>query len=298
MSYTALPNVSTGELATAALQNTLLGNIAELRQGGIALASGAALDFLYNLSATQVGRKAVSGALKYARTNSAGTDWEIVDAPGDAPTYGRYATTFEASGRFTNTAYGSGSAPSYGISGVQFSVPAAGGGAGSGNDWLFNPTGIDPEPGFGFTVVGIPVDTKGTDGRFFAGIVASTPARPGFAASAAYTVRHFGFRISWDSSGAATLYGTQSDGTTNTSTSLATIAENDHLVMQAVINAAGDGVTYRYWLNGVMAAETTVTANFPTGSNYNSRLAIGLENNTIATADTATIFGAEIFYGS
>lgn len=56
MSYASLAHVSTGELATAALHNTLLDNVAGLRVGEIATTSQAANEVIFATSATQLGR--------------------------------------------------------------------------------------------------------------------------------------------------------------------------------------------------------------------------------------------------
>jgi hypothetical protein len=78
MSYTPLTHVATGDLATAALQNTLLDNVDLVHAGGLAIPSGAALDFLYSSSATQLARLAAGAAYTYPRINAAGSAWEFV----------------------------------------------------------------------------------------------------------------------------------------------------------------------------------------------------------------------------
>jgi len=77
MPYTPLSHVSTGELATAALHNTLLDNVAEIRVGGIAIPSQTAKDFVYADTSTTFGRLAAV-AKKFPRFNAAGTAWEMV----------------------------------------------------------------------------------------------------------------------------------------------------------------------------------------------------------------------------
>lgn len=58
MAWTSIVLVSTGELATAAVQNSqVLGNLNELRQGGIAITNQAADDFITASSSTQLSRK-------------------------------------------------------------------------------------------------------------------------------------------------------------------------------------------------------------------------------------------------
>lgn len=85
MSYTALSHVSTGELATAALHNTLLDNVAFIETGGIAIASQAALDFLYASSSTQFGRLAKGSALQSIRLNSGASAYEFFTPASASP---------------------------------------------------------------------------------------------------------------------------------------------------------------------------------------------------------------------
>lgn len=80
MSYTVLAHVSTGELATAALHNTLLDNLDGVYAGGVAIASQAALDFVYGSSATQLARLAAGAALTSPRINADGNGWEFAAA--------------------------------------------------------------------------------------------------------------------------------------------------------------------------------------------------------------------------
>lgn len=58
-------------------------NLLVLREGGLALPSGAALDFIYSLTSGQLGRKAKGTALQVPRINAAANDWEFA-APADA----------------------------------------------------------------------------------------------------------------------------------------------------------------------------------------------------------------------
>lgn len=55
MAWTTIVPVSTGELATAAVQNTqVLGNLNELRQGGLAITNQATGSFITASSSTQL----------------------------------------------------------------------------------------------------------------------------------------------------------------------------------------------------------------------------------------------------
>ena len=74
MAWSVISLVSTGELATASVQNTqVLGNLNELRTGGVAIASQAANDLIYASSATQLARLA--------------TGTGVVVASGGVPSY-------------------------------------------------------------------------------------------------------------------------------------------------------------------------------------------------------------------
>ena len=87
MAWTTIVLVSTGELATASVQNTqVLGNLNELRTGGIAIASQAALDFIFGNTATQLGRLAKGSALQSIRLNSGATAYEFFTPGAGSPT--------------------------------------------------------------------------------------------------------------------------------------------------------------------------------------------------------------------
>lgn len=80
MAWTTIVLVSTGELATASVQNTqVLGNLNELRTGGLAISSQAALDFIYASSASQLARLAAGTAYQAPRINSGANGWEFAD---------------------------------------------------------------------------------------------------------------------------------------------------------------------------------------------------------------------------
>lgn len=78
MAWAAPTSKATGTLITAAIWlQDVVDNPIALRAGGIAIASQAALDFVYGSSATQLGRLAAGSALQAPRINSAGTAWEF-----------------------------------------------------------------------------------------------------------------------------------------------------------------------------------------------------------------------------
>ena len=78
MAWTTIVLVSTGELATATVQNThVLGNLNELRTGGIAIASQAAQDFLYASSATQLARLAAAGTTALPKSPTYTGSWAM-----------------------------------------------------------------------------------------------------------------------------------------------------------------------------------------------------------------------------
>src|SRR3990167_8406675 len=77
MAWTTPRTYVAGEIVTAAMFNTERDNQVALRAGGLAIASQAALDFLYATSATQLGRVAVGTALQVARVNAGVTAYEF-----------------------------------------------------------------------------------------------------------------------------------------------------------------------------------------------------------------------------
>lgn len=80
MAWTTPRTWADGELVTAALLNAQLrDNLNELRGGGIAMPSQAALDFVYAASATALGRLAAAAG-KVPRVNANGTAWTMYAA--------------------------------------------------------------------------------------------------------------------------------------------------------------------------------------------------------------------------
>jgi len=78
MAWTAPRTYVSNELMTAAIGNThWRDNLTELRAGGIAITSQAALDFLYASSSSQLARLAAGTALQVPRINAAATGWEF-----------------------------------------------------------------------------------------------------------------------------------------------------------------------------------------------------------------------------
>ena len=80
MAWTTPRSWSAGELVTASIMNThIRDNENELRGGGIAIASQAALDFLYASSASQLARLAKGGAGTMVRLNSSAAAYEFTN---------------------------------------------------------------------------------------------------------------------------------------------------------------------------------------------------------------------------
>lgn len=78
MAWTAPATVVAGQIMTAAFWNThVRDNEGELRAGGLALASQAALDFVYASSSSQLSRLAKGTGLQYLRVNSGATAYEF-----------------------------------------------------------------------------------------------------------------------------------------------------------------------------------------------------------------------------
>lgn len=78
---------TTGTLVTAAIWNSdVVDNPIALRAGGIAIASQAALDFIYATSATQLARLAKGSGLQVIRINSGATAYEFANAAAGSDT--------------------------------------------------------------------------------------------------------------------------------------------------------------------------------------------------------------------
>lgn len=89
----------TGDAITQTKARNWEDGIESLSGGGVAIASQAALDFLYASSASQLARLAAGSALQYPRINAAGNGWEFA-----APA-AQYMTLLKAgSGTSTNAA--------------------------------------------------------------------------------------------------------------------------------------------------------------------------------------------------
>lgn len=93
MAWTTIVLVSTGELATAAVHNDqVLGNLNELRTGGLALASQAAGDIFYATGAGQLGRLAKQAAGKVLGSGDT-PSWVAMSGGGLAICEGRLTAT-------------------------------------------------------------------------------------------------------------------------------------------------------------------------------------------------------------
>lgn len=102
MAFNATNPVSVGLATKADHYNRVFDNTLELRTGGIAIASQAALDFLHASSATQLARVAAV-ASKYPRLNAGGTAWEM-----NIPTVGRHDLWVPAAAMVPSTTAGCG----------------------------------------------------------------------------------------------------------------------------------------------------------------------------------------------
>jgi hypothetical protein len=78
MAWSTPSSRSTGNLITATIWNQdVVDNPVAMRSGAIAIASQAALDFIYGSAATQLARLAAGAAHTSPRINAAGTAWEF-----------------------------------------------------------------------------------------------------------------------------------------------------------------------------------------------------------------------------
>jgi len=167
----------------------------------------------------------------------------------------RVATSFETSGRFGQAVLGSG-VVSFSSDGLIIDAAAAAASSARATWSIEGKLGIAlGSPTFS---CGIGLKNKGTDCDSFFGLGNITVATAGIT----YTDLHIGFKITWASSGAASLYATQADGSTETASgALTTIAANDFLDLILVVNST-TSVDY-YWRKngGSLSSATNLTAN-------------------------------------
>lgn len=180
-----------------------------------------------------------------------------------------YATVFESTGRFGTTF--SGGTTTFNTNGVvldttatsnryaEVYISSAGGGLAVFNPWSGSPTfsfsGTFSVLGAGCTTyIGIgPVIVSGSGQTF--------------------TNKHIGFKIV-----GTMLSATQADGTTENTSSLATLAAGDGLDLILQVNST-TSVTYYYRQNGgALSAGTTVTGNVPTGDPSGTLIDINTSN--------------------
>jgi parallel beta-helix repeat protein len=214
-----------------------------------------------------------------------------VMAAGDTvfePTPTLISTCFETAARFSTTIAGAGT-NTFDSNGLVLS--AGGGGASSGLAgvaYKLEATGGNSFAGTPRFSVNLGLTIKGSDGQVYVGVSSLSSAAAGFT----FTGAHFGFKILWAASGAASVYATQATGGVETvSAALTTVVANDDLELIAQKNGTGS-IDYFWRKNGgVLSPATTLTATVPTsGSNHDLQFAV---NNTAVASDSSiTLRGA------
>lgn len=207
-----------------------------------------------------------TGQVLTATSGTAAT-WQSPSA--GAPTMS-INTVFESSTRF-NTSF-TGGTVTFVTSGVtidttstasrvaQLSMSVYGGGLAVFNEWSGSPTfsysGSFSVLGAGCsTYIGIGPITATTSGHTF-------------------TNAHVGFKIV-----GTTLSATQADGTTENSTTLATVAAGDGLDLIVKINGTASATYYYRQNGGALSAGTTLTGNIPTGDTSGTLFQVSASNN-------------------
>ena len=288
MPYDEPSTQSTGDLVTATIWNKIVNSILALRTGSIAIASQAALDFLYASSATQFARIAKGTAYQVPRINAAADGYEFADIALPVPC-NVASTVFEASARFENIVVSGGTA-TYAASGLLMDTSATGGSSVK--------TSYAPRNGAG-TVLLFPSvfccsllhSTIGTDVQAYFGLGSITVAGTGIT----FTVAHIGFKIVRASSGANQLFATVADGVTETASSaLATIAATNTVDLAFRANSASSITFWHRINNGAWSSGTTLTTNIP--ASLDDIIRVGVSNVSVASQSVFQV--ANLFYGS
>ena len=215
--------------------------------------------------------------------------WNCGTSGGASAPTSSVCTDFSAAARFTETLLGTGSSTVFNLQGLRGTTGATAG-AGTRHTFYTHSTTVASgnllSAGTVFSAVFRFVQ-KGTDGNFYVG------ASQGSVLSATgltLTNSHFGFKLTWTASGAATLAATQSGGTESATNMDTNILEGDIItaIAKMVSTTAGD---YYYQKNaGAMSAATTISTNFPTTSVGTTEF--GVNNNNVASSTIAEWLGS------
>lgn len=192
-----------------------------------------------------------------------------------------YSTCFETAARFTATTSGAGEAATFGVNGAAI-VLGAGATRFLSLDWQLATatTGLlyKGNPVFGGAVQMVSVNAGVGPPQMCWGLGAITTAG---AAGITFTSKHIGFKVI-DVSGTPKLHATVADGTTETATVLATVANSD-VIEWYVITVSDTSADFYYRMNGgVMNGPTTITTNIPASSTSENILRLASSNHNQA----------------
>ena len=247
--------------------------IASIKDGGSA-----------EIDAAEFGAGASTDGQVLTSDGAGGAAWET---PSSGSTLKmRLATSFEATGRFTETNTGAANTV-FGTTGIEMPTSATGTSSTSVVWAVANGNFVfQGSPTFSCNVYGGNLgDTTNTRSSFF-GMGTVTVTGSGHT----YTTAHAGFKVLL-AGGVYSLYATQANGTTETASSaLTTITSGDELVLIATINGTAS-VDY-YWSKngGALSSATNLATNVPTGSS--SVCQFSVSNNANANFMTLNVAGA------
>lgn len=278
--FTADPSLTLGADSaadgTAVLYNATNSNTVTIQSGAtsgtyaltLPLAVAGAGEFLTD--------SAGDGVLSWAAAGGGGVPKKI------------WATIFEslAGGRFINTGSDNGTGIVNNV-GLNLSTSATSGGRVEvrGRVGLSTGEGELDSPSFS---IFMDLDTKGTDADTYFGFGQPTLAAGGIT----YTDDHIGFKITWASSGTATLFATQADGATeNASSALTTVVAGDELALIAKVNGTSS-VDYYWRKNGsALSSATNLTSNM-------SDSAANMMDWAITNNSNASLSGVRVYSSS
>lgn len=201
----------------------------------------------------------------------------------------RYSTLYESNLRIRDTVAGSGTAVYPTASALTTLVLDTVGGVTSASHNAWNPLVAGYAPRGATVGMTIRLTGKGTDGASFFGLAELAIRTLTGGNLIDYTLNHIGFKITWASSGVASLYATVANGTTETASSaLSTIALNDRIELIFVCNDTNPVTTVSfYWRvnEGDLSSATIITTNLPANNTDYITAMVGNEN-----ADTQNSF--------
>lgn len=203
-----------------------------------------------------------------------------------------FSTDYPASGKFVNTSVNTGTA-TYTAAGLTLSSGASATSS-QRNLYTFQDDNVGTEPIFSGNPkisLAIYLNSAATlTGSYYGGLGNITVAGTGHT----FTNNHIGFKLT-TTGGVTTLSGTVADGTTEATTVLATVVQDDTLMLYAVVNS-GSSVTFYYDKNfGGWSVGSTVSTHMPTatGSPYFQQ---SVSNNSTANTFSVISTKASVTY--